>query len=67
MKMDLKLLKELQLPENAEYYKKLQEKAKWEHMGLLSVLYSWGDPREWKYCKERTRQSTNYEKDDEEK
>lgn len=34
---------------NSDAYKKLQDKARWEHMSLFAVLAEWGDPRTWRH------------------
>jgi hypothetical protein len=40
-----KLLDEIRKDQIA--FELLKDKAEWEGMPLLEVLYEWGDPREW--------------------
>lgn len=41
-----RLLKELREADGTAF-RRLQDKARWEHMTLLAVLLDWGDPRKW--------------------
>lgn len=34
--------------ENTISWKRLKDKAQWEHMSLTAVIMNWGDPRNWK-------------------
>lgn len=43
----LKELKDLRDTADGSAFRRLQDKARWEHMTLLAVLLDWGDPRKW--------------------
>ena len=36
-----------QIKQDTNAYKRLQAKARWEHISLFAVLKDYGDPRRW--------------------